>query len=505
MNKITEKLIALIDSRWSNVLILIFAGVTSFFVFKGAISKYRGDSYREVFRINELFHEFTSSIQTYSKLIQGSTTPEGILEKLLDNEKIFQVRLIDSLGFEVVKYDKYGFDNKNRINSRPYWGALSALDTDRWHITKAENNIENNPITNEQTITGNTIRVFYRLPHSLITSENQVVHYFGVNLDYHILETKLDSLFPNQDLYLLENGGAHGPLEFIRGLNLIIEIPLNITFDGKRWSILGIRYSYSLLGPLLFLMFFSVVLILIKRGIINWNKSRITEERLNVQSKFVQSWVNMASHHFRHPLANISARLDILKFKDTPPTVEEIEVIQNSFTEFLDVFEYLKKLQVLSDLENRSKEWYSLKKLNELFENRKANSFDIEGIPAEFENFMVWVDPLPFEWALSEIVDNAIAHSNGNKVVTSINHTDNYVALRIEDNGMGIPQNIIELLNSDLNKSSDKGFESGSFGLGLLQFSKIIHLHGFEIKAKNLPIGGSRIEIRIAHNRILRK
>ena len=222
------------------------------------------------------------------------------------------------------------------------------------------------------------------------------------------------------------------------------------------------------------------------------------------RDKFVQSWVNMASHHFRHPLANISARLDILKYKKEPPSKSDLEQIQSSFNDFLEVFEYLKKLQILNDLDNREFKWHSLKAINELILNRKATSFETIGIPLEFEDIEVYVDPLPFEWAISEIIDNSIKHSKGTKVALSLNHTEKYLFIRIEDDGEGIPSKVRETINQR-SLQQDKGFETGSFGLGLLQFNKIMDQHNFKVRADNLGIGGSRIEIGIPNTSILRK
>lgn len=499
-----SQFIAFVNSKWSNFAILGIAIIISYFSYQGLISSFRGNTYQDVFQLQELFQEYTASIEDYSRQVVSAENAEQILSRLLLRDNVFQVRLIDSSGLERAKFDEYGFNNKNTVTTRSYWNDVSALDTDRWLVTKAEFNIENDPETGEEIITNQTIRYFYRFPEHIQTNDSHYTDYFAVNLDYTKLEAELDTIFRNQKLFLLESQNLDSPKEYLSGTNWITEIPLKITFDNNRWTILGTRFTYDLSWFYFLSICFVVALYLLKESFVQWQSKRLLNERMEGRDKFVQTWVNMASHHFRHPLANISARLDILKYKKEPPSKSDLEQIQNSFNDFLEVFEYLKKLQILNDLDNREFKWHSLKTINELAMNRKATSIETIGIPSEFENIEIYVDPLPFEWAISEIIDNSIKHSKGTKVALSLNHTDKYLFVRIEDDGEGIPSKVREIINQRSLKQ-DKGFETGSFGLGLLQFIKIMDQHKFTVHADNPGIGGSRIEIGIPNTRVLRK
>lgn len=504
MKKRFSQLIAFINSGWSNIAVLAITMVVSYLSYHGFTSSFRGRTYQDIFQLQELFQEYTASIEDYSRQVVSSENAERIMSRLLQRDNIFQIRLIDSAGIERSKFDEYGFNNRNNVTTRPYWESVSNLDTDRWFVTQAEPNYENDPETGEQIITNKTIRYFYRFPEHIPTSDSQYAHYFAVNLDYTKLEAELDTIFRNQKLFLLESQNLDSPKEYLSGTSWTTEIPLKITFDNNRWTILGTRFTYDLSWFYFLSVCLAVGLYILKESFVQWQSKRLLTERMEGQDKFVQSWVNMASHHFRHPLANISARLDILKYRKEAPSKSEIENIQSSFNDFLEVFEYLKKLQVLNDLNNREFEWYSLKSLNELVLSRKATSFETISIPPEFENIEVNVDPLPFEWAISEIIDNAIKHSKGTKVALSLNHTDRYLFIRIEDDGEGIPYRVLETINQRSVKQ-DKGFETGSFGLGLLQFNKIMEQHKFKVRAENLGIGGGRIEIGIPNTSVLRK
>ena len=241
-----KQLISFINSGWSNFLILGLGIVASYFSYRGITSSFRGSTYQDVFQLQELFQEYTASIEDYSRQVVSAENTEQVLPRLLLRDNVFQVRLIDSVGLEKVKFDEYGYNNKNSVTSRSYWEGVSNLDTDRWFITQAEDNYENDPETGEPIITNKTIIYFYRFPGRIRTADSQYTHYLAVNLDYNKLEEELDSIFTNQKLFLLETQDLNSPREYLSGTSWINDVPLKITFDNKRWTILGTRFTYDL-------------------------------------------------------------------------------------------------------------------------------------------------------------------------------------------------------------------------------------------------------------------
>lgn len=485
---------------------LFFVGtLVSLLIFQAHKSKFRASSYQDIFRINEIFQEYTQFIDVFPKLIDEDSNPDKVLKLLLERNNIFQVRLVDKAGLELLKFDKYGFENKNNLQSRPYWDTVSRIDTDRWFVSKAEENIENDRFTGKETITGNTIRYFYRFPDRLNLSDSMAADYLAVNLDFNQLTKQLDSLFPEQEIIIFDDLiSQNEPHEYSSSLHWVTDIPLRITFDGKMWPIFGLRFRYSLFPTIFLSMLTFLLLYAIKRVAVVSLNNLANEQQISNQRKFITSWVNMASHHFRHPLANINTRLDIIRLKGQSPDPKDIEQIQHSFTEFLNVFEYLKKLHVLSELDFRDKEWYRLGDLNKKLGEIEPNAIDILLLPREFEQYQVFIDPLPFEWAIVELIDNSIRHSQGSKVAVSLNHSNRAITIRVTDNGKGLPKKVLSLLNTEQNDKLVKGFETGSFGLGLYQLVKIVAHHNFGITAENISTGGCRIGIEIPNELFLK-
>jgi signal transduction histidine kinase len=503
--KKTKYLTYFFRSNWSNVVLVFIGTLVSLLILQAHKSKFRASSYQDIFRINEIFQEYTQFINVFPKLIEEDSDPEKVLKLLLETNNIFQVRLVDKAGLELVKFDKYGFDNKNSLLSRPYWDAVTMIDTDRWFVSKAEKNIENDQFTGHEVITGNTIRYFYRFPNRLNLADSIGVDYLAVNLDFNQLTRQLDSLFPEQEIIIFDDLiSQNEPREYFSNLNWVADVPLRITFDGARWTIFGLRFSYSLFPTISLSLFAFLFLYGIKRAALASLNNLAKEEQISNQRKFITSWVNMASHHFRHPLANINTRLDIIRLKGLSPDSKDIDQIQHSFTEFLSVFEYLKKLQVLSELDFRNKEWYRLGELNKKLSEIESNAIDILKLPLAFEQYQIFVDPLPFEWAIVELVDNSIRHSQGSKVAVSMNHSNRAITIIVTDNGKGLSKKVLSMLNTEQNDKLVKGFETGSFGLGLYQLVKIVDHHNFSITAENISTGGCRVGIEIPHELFLK-
>lgn len=135
----SSQLFLLLNTWWSNIAILSIAILVSYLSYKGITSSFRGRAYQDVFQLQELFQEYTASIEDYSRQVVSSENAEQILPRLLQRDNVFQVRLIDSAGLERAKFDEYGYNNKNDVTTRSYWQHVSTLDTDRWFVTKAEN------------------------------------------------------------------------------------------------------------------------------------------------------------------------------------------------------------------------------------------------------------------------------------------------------------------------------------------------------------------------------
>lgn len=91
----------------------------------------------------------------------------------------------------------------------------------------------------------------------------------------------------------------------------------------------------------------------------------------------------------------------------------------------------------------------------------------------------------------SNLIENAVKYSDGDKIRISTDETDTKVMCSIEDSGDGIPDGKKE-------KIFQRGYttdEEASMGLGLFLVKKILEVYDGEVKVKNSDLGGARFDV----------
>ncbi len=89
------------------------------------------------------------------------------------------------------------------------------------------------------------------------------------------------------------------------------------------------------------------------------------------------------------------------------------------------------------------------------------------------------------------LLDNALRHSQGNKIKISAIEKKNKVICSVEDDGIGIP-------DKKKQKVFEKGFKdkkTGKTGLGLFLIQKIAKSYGGGIRVKDSELGGARFDV----------
>jgi len=101
--------------------------------------------------------------------------------------------------------------------------------------------------------------------------------------------------------------------------------------------------------------------------------------------------------------------------------------------------------------------------------------------------------------ALDNLIGNAVCY--GSKAEVSMDLTNKFLRLRVEDDGLGIPENRRAeaqrpFTRLDPSRNQDKG---GSVGLGLAITTDIARAHGGVLRlGKSERLGGLRADIVIA-------
>lgn len=104
----------------------------------------------------------------------------------------------------------------------------------------------------------------------------------------------------------------------------------------------------------------------------------------------------------------------------------------------------------------------------------------------------VAVDPSGIGEVITNLVDNAIKYSNdGGEVTITATHKENWVEVAIQDQGIGIPANIVGHLFSRFYRSYRSKQQVGGTGLGLYICKTIIEAHGGTIWVRSTEGHGS--------------
>ncbi|RZN61852.1 MAG: HAMP domain-containing histidine kinase [Methanonatronarchaeia archaeon] len=101
------------------------------------------------------------------------------------------------------------------------------------------------------------------------------------------------------------------------------------------------------------------------------------------------------------------------------------------------------------------------------------------------------------EQAFTNILENAIQHSEGDKIQVERKTTDKNVVYTIEDNGKGIPDSQKELI-FDRKFTTDSGRGTG---LGLFLVKTLLKTYGGDIEVTDSKLGGAEFNITLQKQR----
>ncbi len=214
------------------------------------------------------------------------------------------------------------------------------------------------------------------------------------------------------------------------------------------------------------------------------------------------------SHDLRTPLTSIKAYVEGLE-TGVASTLETqkryLETIKNKTIDLehivsqlflfskLDIGEfplYLENVEIGKELSNM------VSNLSEEYEKKGLIITLIQNV----ENIFVQADIVQLRNAIINVLENSVKYKNKEqgKMRISCESKDNYVTIKLEDNGPGVSEEALEKLfdifyRTDLSRSNP----SKGSGLGLSITAKILEQLGGSIKAENPQEGGLAIIMRL--------
>ncbi|NHJ25626.1 MAG: PAS domain-containing sensor histidine kinase [Candidatus Lokiarchaeota archaeon] len=228
------------------------------------------------------------------------------------------------------------------------------------------------------------------------------------------------------------------------------------------------------------------------------SKKKEVEEKLKDLDELRKEFIDRASHELKTPITTVYGAYQLLNtlYRDKF-SVDQLEILDLAFSgtkrlkklvdDLLDVSKIESKMLLLN--KQRTNLSIIVKKcMKELryLSNRRNHKIELD-LPEELE---LNIDRSRIELVLTNLISNAIKYTPiDGRISISLAKKDNYVELKIEDNGIGLANEEISQLFKKFSKiqspiDKEMGLDS-STGLGLYISKEIIELHDGKIWAES--------------------
>lgn len=219
-----------------------------------------------------------------------------------------------------------------------------------------------------------------------------------------------------------------------------------------------------------------------------------------------QEFVSNVSHELKTPITSMKVLADSLLMQEDVPgemyrefmsdMVEEIDRENKIINDLLTLVKLDKKAAALNI------ESVNINALLELLLKRIkpiAAKRNIEVVFESFREVVGEVDEVKLSLALSNLIENAVKYNNdGGNVHVSLNADHKFFYIKIQDNGVGIPEECqSQVFERFYRVDKARSRETGGTGLGLAITRNAILMHKGAIKLYSEPGEGTTFTVRI--------
>jgi signal transduction histidine kinase len=199
------------------------------------------------------------------------------------------------------------------------------------------------------------------------------------------------------------------------------------------------------------------------------------------------------SHELRTPITKAKLRLEFMPQSDEKDQLkEDIQEIELLITDLIEA-----------------------ERLNEEHAVLNADPTPIvafvEGVCEQFESYPgglelelptedreIVLDNLRIRLLITNLVNNAIRHGEGNPIVVRISFSGDFAHLEVEDNGEGIAgEHLLQISEPFYRADSSRQRNTGGFGLGLYLCRLIAKAHGGELIIQSQLGEGTHIKVKL--------
>lgn len=223
------------------------------------------------------------------------------------------------------------------------------------------------------------------------------------------------------------------------------------------------------------------VVVVVSKDITERKKAEEREEFLH----------SLLRHDVRNKAQIVAGYLELLK--DTALSKEQEELVIKALKATEEGSDLIEKVRTLRNVKTKKdvKEVEAEPFLEEAIDQNRGRASE-KGIDIECEDCECRVmGGFLLEELFSNLLENAIVHSDCDEIRVSSEETDDECIITVEDNGCGVSE-------EDKEKIFDKGFKTGETagsGLGTYLVKEIAESYGGSIEVKNSELGGARFEI----------
>ncbi|KXG77025.1 sensor histidine kinase [Thermotalea metallivorans] len=219
-----------------------------------------------------------------------------------------------------------------------------------------------------------------------------------------------------------------------------------------------------------------------------------------------KDFVANVSHELRTPLSAIKLLAESLLHQEDVKAETYREFLQDIDTEVDRLNKIIENLLALVDIDKGKLELdYQITYVNYLIENvihslkPLADNKQIEMVFYEREKIHIKLDQIKIQQALTNIIHNAIKYTpNGGKIEISLYPEYEDVVIKIEDNGIGIPEESLPYIFERFYRvDKARARSTGGTGLGLAISQQIVVLHQGKIEVASEVNKGTVFYVRL--------
>lgn len=229
-------------------------------------------------------------------------------------------------------------------------------------------------------------------------------------------------------------------------------------------------------------------------------------ERVEATEKSRQEFVSNVSHELKTPLTAIKVLSDSLILEPEVPIEMYREFITDINAEIDREAKIVNDLLSLVKLDKTAGELHIAEvNINELLEiiMKRLKPLALKrGIEMIFESYrlvLAEVDEVKLSLVFTNLIENAIKYNrDGGRVMVSLNADHKFFYVKIEDTGVGIPEEEQALVFDRFYRvDKARSRETGGTGLGLSITKSAVQMHKGSIKVQSIPGVGSIFTVRI--------